>query len=65
MEFIQEEGVDTPEPWVPRAVYDRVLAAAAAIEAERLKPIFEALGGEVPYAQIRLALAIRANAFGG
>jgi ATP-dependent DNA helicase RecQ len=64
MEFIQEEAIDTPEPWVPRAIYDRVLAAAAELQAERLKPIFEALGGEVPYYQIRLSLAIRANSVG-
>jgi ATP-dependent DNA helicase RecQ len=64
MEFIQEESVDTPEPWVPRETFERVIAAAAEIQAERLKPIHEALNGEVSYVQIRLALAIRANALG-
>ncbi|HEY9724762.1 MAG TPA: DNA helicase RecQ [Oscillatoriaceae cyanobacterium] len=62
LEFVQDTGVATPEPWVPRLIYARVIAAAAATQADRLQPIFESLGGAVPYAQIRLALAIKANA---
>ena len=61
MEFIQEEGVGSPEPWVPRATYDRILETATRIQADRLKPIYEALGEEVPYSAIRLTLAIRAR----
>jgi ATP-dependent DNA helicase RecQ len=61
MEFIREDGVAGPEPWVPRAVYDRVLAAATAIQADRLKPIYEHLSEEVSYGAIRLTLAIRAS----
>ncbi len=61
MEFIQEVGVAGPEPWVPREVYDRVLDTATRIQADRMKPIFEALGEEVSYGAIRLTLAIRAS----
>jgi ATP-dependent DNA helicase RecQ len=61
MEFIQEEGPVGPEPWVPRELYDRVLETATRIGADRLKPIHEALSGEVSYDAIRLTLTIRAR----
>ncbi len=60
-EFIQEANVTRPEPWLQRATYARVIEAAARLQAERLKPIFEDLGERVSYGDIRLALAIRAN----
>lgn len=62
LEMIQEERLSSPEPWLDRETYARVLAKAAEIQAERLKPLFEALEGTVSYLQIRLALAVRANA---
>jgi ATP-dependent DNA helicase RecQ len=61
LEFIKEEGVRSPEPWLAREVYDRVADTAREIRAERLRPIHEALGGEVGYGEIRIALAIMAN----
>jgi ATP-dependent DNA helicase RecQ len=60
-EYIQEANVTRPEPWLGRATYARVIEAAARLQAERLKPIFEDLGERVSYGDIRLALAIRAN----
>jgi hypothetical protein len=44
-------------PWVNDATYSRVAAAARQSDGNRLKPIFEALGGEVPYNEIRLVLS--------
>ncbi|MDB5100034.1 MAG: recQ [Cyanobacteria bacterium RYN_339] len=61
LEFIREEGVDSPEPWLAREVYDQVGATAREVKAERLRPIHEALGGAIDYGQIRIALAIMAN----
>ncbi|HEY9899337.1 MAG TPA: DNA helicase RecQ [Pantanalinema sp.] len=61
LEFVQDENVTRPEPWLSRATYARVVEAAARLQAERLKPIYEDLGERVSYGDIRLALAIRAN----
>lgn len=61
MEYLQEEKVTSAEPWVDRATYDRVLTAASELAAERLRPIYEALGEEVSYGAIRISLAVRAN----
>jgi ATP-dependent DNA helicase RecQ len=61
LEFIKEEGVRSPEPWLSRAAYDQVVATAHEIKAERLRPIHEALGGALGYGEIRIALAILAN----
>ncbi len=61
LEYLQEERVTSPEPWVDRETYEQVLSKANELAAERLKPIFEALGGSVSYGAIRIALAVRAN----
>jgi hypothetical protein len=42
---------------VDRLTYGRVAAAADELGHDRLKPIFERLGGAVPYPQIRVVLA--------
>lgn len=61
LEYVQEANVMRPDPWVSRVTYAQVIEAAARLQAERLKPIYEELGGRVSYRDIRLALAIRAN----
>jgi ATP-dependent DNA helicase RecQ len=43
--------------WVAPAIYERVAAAAADAETPRLKPLYERLGGEVPFEEIRFVLA--------
>jgi ATP-dependent DNA helicase RecQ len=55
-EFIREEKPATIVHWVPDAVYQRVAAAARQVGTDRLKPIFLALGEQVPYDQIRLVV---------
>jgi hypothetical protein len=37
-------------------VYDRVVAAAGGLEGGLLKPVFEALNGQVSYERIRIAM---------
>jgi hypothetical protein len=56
-EFIAERRPKSIDAWVAPAVYQRVVDAAADAETPRLKPLFESLGGEVPYEEIRLVLA--------
>jgi ATP-dependent DNA helicase RecQ len=56
-EFIAARRPNSIDAWVSPAVYQRVVEAAADAETPRLKPLFERLGGEVPYEEIRLVLA--------
>ncbi len=56
-EFVAAKKPQSIDPWVAPATYRRVSKAAAESEDARLKPIFERLGGEVPYEEIRLVLA--------
>ena len=64
-EFVAERRPRSIDAWVSPAVYRQVVAAAADAETPRLKPLFEKLGGEIPYGAIRLVLAhLRAQADG-
>jgi ATP-dependent DNA helicase RecQ len=56
-EHIELEGICDASFWLDEAVCSQVQQAAGEVGAERLKPIFEALNGTVPYDQIRIALA--------
>ena len=56
-EFVAQRRPKSTDAWVAPAVYERVAAAAMEAETPRLKPIFDQLGGEVPYEEIRLVLA--------
>jgi ATP-dependent DNA helicase RecQ len=65
-EFITERRPKSIDAWIAPAVYRRVSEAAAEAENGRLKPIYEKLGGEVPYEEIRLVMAhLRAQADSG
>ena len=62
-EFLAEEGHLTPEPWVPSGTFERIARAAATLETiDRLKPLYDALEGTVPYDEIRLAIVCLRNA---
>jgi len=61
LDFIGHTGRTDPAPWLDADRYRAILETAESLQAERLKPIFEALHGEVPYGNIRLAMALRAN----
>jgi ATP-dependent DNA helicase RecQ len=56
-DFVREERPASLAPWVSMEVYQRVRAAARQVGTERLKPIYIALGEQVPYDDIRLVLA--------
>jgi ATP-dependent DNA helicase RecQ len=55
-EFIREERPASIATWVPDAEYQRIASAARQVGTDRLKPIFLALGEQVPYDQIRLVV---------
>ncbi|HZU36114.1 MAG TPA: DNA helicase RecQ [Gemmataceae bacterium] len=55
--FIEAERPASIAAWVPDTVHARVAAAARQVGTARLKPIFIALGEQVPYDDIRLVVA--------
>jgi ATP-dependent DNA helicase RecQ len=61
LEFIEQEGVSDASPWIDAAVLKRIHATCFKLQTDRLKPIFESLGGAVAYDQIRIALACLKN----
>jgi ATP-dependent DNA helicase RecQ len=60
-EFLEKTKATHARPWVSDADCALIIAAAARVKAERLGAVHEALGGTVPYAHIKAALAVRAN----
>jgi ATP-dependent DNA helicase RecQ len=56
-DFIRQERIETIAVWVAEGTYQQVADAARKTGLERLKPIHEALGGTIPYDEIRLVVA--------
>ena len=56
-EYIRSERPASITTWLPEDVIRRVTAAVRQVGGERLKPIFLALGEQVPYDDIRLVVA--------
>jgi len=56
-EFIETRRPQRLNPWVDQETYRTVADAVKDVGAAYLKPIFEHLGGKVPYEQIRLVVA--------
>jgi ATP-dependent DNA helicase RecQ len=63
-DYLRHERISDPAPWVDPATALRIEAAADAVGGRQLRPIFDHLGGEVPYESIRAALACRQNRLG-
>ena len=61
VEYIARERIDSPSPWVDEETFRRVAEAVQHTGAERLKPIFDHLGGSVGYDSIRVSLACLRN----
>jgi ATP-dependent DNA helicase RecQ len=55
-DFIREDRPDQVFAWVPEERYGRIRAAAHEVGIDRLKPIFEALGGQASYEDIRIVV---------
>jgi ATP-dependent DNA helicase RecQ len=64
-DFIREERPTSISAWVAEGLCQRITAAARQVGTERLKPIFLALGEQVPYDDIRVVVtyltSVRAN----
>lgn len=56
-EYIRESRPESIDRWVDREVYREVQAAAEGHDSARLKPIFDKLGGRIPYDEIRLVMS--------
>ena len=56
VEFVNERKPASVEAWVDERTYQRVMEAARSADSGLLRPIFEAMNGEVPYEQIRVVL---------
>jgi ATP-dependent DNA helicase RecQ len=56
-EWIQRERPSDISAWVDQQTFDRVRSVAASMEGRSMKPVFDALNGEVPYESIRAVMA--------
>jgi ATP-dependent DNA helicase RecQ len=56
-EYIEQKKPATIDHWVPREVYKKVAAAEKELGPGALKPLFLALGEQIPYDQIRAVVA--------
>jgi ATP-dependent DNA helicase RecQ len=56
-EFIQNHRPDGLEPWIDSKTYRAIVDAVNGLGTGYLQPVFERLGGKVPYEQIRLVVA--------
>jgi ATP-dependent DNA helicase RecQ len=56
-EFIAQHPEHPVDPWVPAETFKAIADAAAEVGRQYQKPIFDHLGGAVPYEMIRMTLA--------
>ena len=61
-QYIEQEGITDPSPWVDPADAQRIAQAAEQLRTDRLKLIFEELKGQTSYANIRIVLQCLRNA---
>ena len=61
MDYVRVRKITDVSAWVDDATRDRVLANRHHVTEGRIKPLFDALGGEVSYEQIRVTLAAAGN----
>lgn len=60
-EYLRYEQVQDPSPWVEDDLVKRIELAIAEVGLVGLKPIFDHLGGDVPYEPIRIVATCVAN----
>jgi ATP-dependent DNA helicase RecQ len=59
--YVRQRKITDVSPWVPHGELEEIEAAAEQVGGQRLKPIYDALGGRIPYERIRIALVCLAN----
>jgi ATP-dependent DNA helicase RecQ len=60
-EYLEREGVTDCTPWLDPHLHARIAQAGEKVGLDRLKPIFEELGEEIPYDAIRISVACLRN----
>lgn len=60
-EYLRFDQVLDPGPWLDPATARRIESAIEEVGVTRLRPIFDRLGGEVPYDDIRIMATCVAN----
>jgi ATP-dependent DNA helicase RecQ len=61
-DYILEEQIANPHPWLDSATYERVIDAAEKKGIDKLRPIYQHLHEQVSYEKIRIAIACLKNA---
>jgi ATP-dependent DNA helicase RecQ len=56
-EFIQSQRPERLDPWIDSKTYGAIADAVRKLGASYLRPVFDHLGGKVPYEQIRAVVA--------
>jgi ATP-dependent DNA helicase RecQ len=59
--YVRHRRITDPTPWIAATELEKVAAVLQTTGAERLKPIYDALGGRVGYEQIRIVIACLEN----
>jgi ATP-dependent DNA helicase RecQ len=59
--YVRHRGITDVSRWITNQEIEQIEAAVEQAGAERLKPIYEALHGRIPYERIRIAVASLAN----
>ena len=60
-EFLRHEQIQDPSPWVEEKTIRRIEQAIAEVGQAGLRPIFDQLGGDVSYDDIRIVATCVAN----
>jgi ATP-dependent DNA helicase RecQ len=61
VDFIEQEAISDCDPWLTAGEFEQVRKAVAKVGSERLRPIFDELGGRVDYEKIHISLACMRN----
>ena len=61
VEFLQQTGRTSAQPWVSAENFARIQDAAADLGLERLKPLFERFEERISYDELRIARAVLGN----
>ncbi len=56
--YVEAHRITEIDAWIPPAMQERINAAIGQLGPERLKPLFEHLNSEIPYAHIRIAVTV-------
>jgi ATP-dependent DNA helicase RecQ len=57
IELIGNEQISDPSAWLDATTFERIRLKVSELGSTPLKPLFEAFNGEIPYDQLRIALA--------